>query len=1350
MLCSKSFIRRNAPYFAALLLVLNGLNANATPPTWWGDENYPLIDTAANPANLGIANIGQAKCMAMYALEALRISAPMIAAQVENDLVGTGKPIPSWEPPVTDQERAAQYSPLLLGQLKAIAAPFYTHLHDSAPAWLANERTIDHLPDTGTFFPWTSTTSDDANRAPTAIGQLKSVFALHFETLEAALNPDLDGDGLTNAEEAELGSDPFTVDTDGDGRSDYAENLAGTDPLLADIEELSFIPAPAPNSISDPENSAPAPPVPRITSDGQGLPKKLESGLIGRWDFEELKTITNPPLGTSLFQFADKTSGNRPASTFGVQVANDGMVANAAFHPARNFSTIAPSLLNGRTTYSVSFWAAISPGSISPNIGTGLFTHHRYLPDLGNPQTGRETINVNGVWVQQNANQITLHAGSYIYSTYKMVNGQVVLTPTSKISGISINVAAGQLDDGKFHHYVMVRSGAKTTLYLDGVKIGDASYNSAIINPDNYAGVSVGRFYGLSPMILMAQPANGTGLIGKIDRLRVWKLALKASDVTSIYHQDIDGDGLWDITEARTPLLWRDNNHNGTVDPGENSYQCNPFVWQRQSTDTDSDGLTDIREQGLGTNIVNPDTDGDLIPDGWEVDHDLNPLNPGDGTGNPDNDGLTNLEEYIYNTDPKVADTDHDGKKDGPEVAQGSNPNDGSDGGNPIPADQKVSILLGVGDKSGSESEDYVLNCFRIDPQSGQEQRVYTLRSGGFGKYKEETQSIFKKGESYTFQIDWQSSNMASKAATATTPADGPDYDYTFKVKPQGNPGGVFIDSYDPKTQTTGSTILGDDAHDVAATASEFKENFENRRVALINLKVEWESIYTDASLDNHIDPWTNQQNGKRWFPDSPVPNTADYRDIIGVRVTGGLPNMPVWLQSLDVDDTTSESFDKLAPDGQTLSPVIDVSPDGFDNQTTGSDVAGVSKWGAFQGSEFRTFGGYIGKLEQNGSVLAKLRVGTSPGNNYRVAATVKNREELDSLHTKPGDPNHAMYVSSASSQSPNFAGSISPTLTIWRHLWLEIDTMKSQSTPPVGQENWISGTVSSIAPGTPLSSETPIWGAAATWDCVFTGEINRSLDEFENGWLINGTTKVAYPISGVIQRSSGEIVISSLANPGPLGPFTLLDDDNTDLPPSYIPILPRYSVDYQYISSKFRPAFIEVKSADLKNATKDLPFERNKLVLSSEWNNTKNLLDTKNSWAATAVLAFQSTNEFFINSEDGDPNTESTTAGNTLLFGGCSSIFLEVIRDELDSALRASAVPDVQKLTMFHNSANLTIAHEIGHQPSVLHPIFTSGDHQEGGIMTSGGSSGADLDFTATSIARFRRTLQWSIGIAE
>ena len=77
-------------------------------------------------------------------------------------------------------------------------------------------------------------------------------------------------------------------------------------------------------------------------------------------------------------------------------------------------------------------------------------------------------------------------------------------------------------------------------------------------------------------------------------------------------------------------------------------------------TDSDRDGLCDSQESNSGTykNIEdtgtdpnNPDTDSDGMPDGWEVEYQLDPL-VGDADGDADGDGFANREEYEQGTDP--------------------------------------------------------------------------------------------------------------------------------------------------------------------------------------------------------------------------------------------------------------------------------------------------------------------------------------------------------------------------------------------------------------------------------------------------------------------------------------------------------------------------------------------------------------------------------------------------------------------------------------------------------------------------------------------------------------------------
>lgn len=72
------------------------------------------------------------------------------------------------------------------------------------------------------------------------------------------------------------------------------------------------------------------------------------------------------------------------------------------------------------------------------------------------------------------------------------------------------------------------------------------------------------------------------------------------------------------------------------------------------------------------------DTDGDGMPDEWEIYYGLDPEYDDSGI-DIDFDMLDNLEEYIYNTDPWNPDSDGDSYGDGYEVEKGTDPTDPND-----------------------------------------------------------------------------------------------------------------------------------------------------------------------------------------------------------------------------------------------------------------------------------------------------------------------------------------------------------------------------------------------------------------------------------------------------------------------------------------------------------------------------------------------------------------------------------------------------------------------------------------------------------------------------------------------
>ena len=245
--------------------------------------------------------------------------------------------------------------------------------------------------------------------------------------------------------------------------------------------------------------------------------------------------------------------------------------------------------------------------------------------------------------------------------------------------------------------------------------------------------------------------------------------------------------------------------------------------------DFDGDSLSNLAEVTIHqTNPLNPDTDGDGMPDGWEVFYALNPLDAADGSLDPDNDGLTNAQEYQHGTNPNLGDSDGDGVTDGGEVDEGTDPTDPLDTPEAewviltgdldedeeatkgrtitIPAGQKRLVLVGISSEdypyyTGNSSEFNDTVTWEITPSVGntlsggldvnslhteweeEEERNFSLK--GFGP------AVLEEAETYeapsdqplTIEIDLTATNIGDGALPSTVivgilPVDAiPDWD---------------------------------------------------------------------------------------------------------------------------------------------------------------------------------------------------------------------------------------------------------------------------------------------------------------------------------------------------------------------------------------------------------------------------------------------------------------------------------------------------------------------------------------------------------------------------------------------
>jgi hypothetical protein len=333
-------------------------------------------------------------------------------------------------------------------------------------------------------------------------------------------------------------------------------------------------------------------------------------------------------------------------------------------------------------------------------------------------------------------------------------------------------------------------------------------------------------------------------------------------------------------------------------------------------------------------------------------------------------------------------------------------------------------------------------------------------------------------------------------------------------------------------------------------------------------------------------------------------------------------------------------------------------------------------------------------------------------------------------------DKNTNGYIAGDTDQQPDgFNGVVSPMLTTWRKVNIEVDTMlKWQEDKPSPDR------VMASAASPQWQVNVPNLGKARLDTTALPGPANF----YENGYIKKGSIEF-----DIIENTSSTITINFNAptssppmdqlNQFLTGSFEVYDDDAIGLTQDP---LPRSNLINAEIKKMYVHAYIDIEEVgpDL-NPNRELPYESNNNVL-NPWTALDNAQDMKGEdraayWNHLLVVAYQPQDAY-----DSDPNSENKLLGATIkpgilpLYNSYSVIFVEAIRDLYD----ASRNNPTQMQKDVQDKIEQITGHEIGHAPGGESEAH---DHGEGGLMTEGAESGVK-EFTPATIRRFREAEKW------
>lgn len=794
-----------------------------------------------------------------------------------------------------------------------------------------------------------------------------------------------------------------------------------------------------------------------------------------------------------------------------------------------------------------------------------------------------------------------------------------------------------------------------------------------------------------------------------------------------------------------------------------------------EDIDSDDDGITDHEESQLGTDPYLADRDRDGLPDRWELAYGLDANDNGNTNflfgayGDLDGDGANNLEELLDETDPSdPADIPVQIHLIARISEQQTNDNPGSEQSGrwlvsralwnqAIPINTQLLSTTHYDASAIGPDLASKISFAATQPATAVKYllpaRIVILENGSYTRYpgSSETDPFITTHSSLTQSRLW----MRIPTKRVSTVSQKIPYlfvtlrtVYDCQSDGSGDPTIFQPLGAPPPTRTVYSheTVKFEfDPNSIDSKPLDINSQLSGGQVGksvqseyrVIRPEVSWKAIGDYENVDDHFDPWTNKPNGKRIFPDFKNPDDTQIRHKLEVivKTSPDLVGKAIFVKAFDVDDSTSEVFDREEDDydpSTTENPIIDNSgPGGGDNF---SDYLETSQNGHFWTGSAWGSNTAQGVVDANGETKFIFRVGMQPGNNYRIVASVIDEAMYEGVQTT--NPDAAKYLGAQTFQ--NGEAPASPLLTVWRRLWVENDSMEAIPIDSFGyKRNDLSWHLN--PPSIRNVSFTPATG-------ITSFGIDAINDQSSFLSLQKGRMIVQSIPHSVTSTASFSVSVPGNQSSVPVNSgFRLYDDDDIGLT---IAPLPRTDLVNQQMKDYFKAAFLEVTDCGSHNVLKDVPFIPNEDIFSFfttlDDKKDPDLTDRNLLWVCHLIAAYQGPTGADLDPElDG----ESKREGETATHNGSehSVVYVECCREGYEHSLLA-AHPD-QAAARLGKWITAVAAHEMAHQPGTQ---TEEEDHAEARLMTAGlntvsSSHPENTNFSPKTIRRFRKSNHWS-----